>query len=234
MLQQCPGQDGRNWSPEDVSEKSCPACNYQIEFFKFDLMRSCPSCGQDVINPRFNLECAEWCEHAANCIGEGSTLYQEVQSIRDKIGDQIKIIYSNKPQTFAHIKEVTNMADRIGRRERYSPLTTILSALLHELGGEDCQLEELNLASIKVAPPENKIANCWQIADWLLKNYDLPQRYQEEIIANIKALGKRELPNPSFSILKDAHRLALARKYNNKNLKNLATEGARYVADKIL
>ncbi len=235
MIQKCPGQDGRNWSPEDVSEKECPVCEYNIEFFKFDLMRSCPNCGEDVINPSFNLECAEWCEHAAMCIGQGSTLYKEVQTIRDRMGEKIEEIYRNQPDKVAHIKEVVKMADRIGSREQYSPLNIILSAMLHELGSRSCQPEELNYREILAEQEYNPedIEHCWQIAAALLQDLDLPERYQEEIINNIRALGVKELPNPSFLVLQDAHQL-VEQQLDPSSALELKTEGGKYLAEKIL
>ncbi len=233
MIQKCPGQDGRSWSPEDVSEKECPACQYNIEFFKFDLMRSCPNCGKDVINPRFNLECAEWCEHAAMCIGQGSTLYKEVQAIRDRVVEKIEEIYRYQPDIIAHIKEVVKMADRIGSREQYSPLTVILSALLHELGNSSCQPQKLKHQEILAEKNPESISHCWQIAAALLEELDLPERYQKEIINNIKALGVQELPNPSFLVLQDAHQLVEQQSDPSAAVK-LKTEGGKYLAEKIL
>jgi endogenous inhibitor of DNA gyrase (YacG/DUF329 family) len=66
-MPKCPGQDTYYWKPEDVSEAPCPACGQLVEFFKTDLARRCPSCGQRVVNPRLNLGCAQWCPFGEQC-----------------------------------------------------------------------------------------------------------------------------------------------------------------------
>ena len=65
----CPGQDTRYWKPGDIFEAPCPACGAVIEFFKDDVRRRCKSCKKMVPNPRLDLGCVEWCEHAEQCVG---------------------------------------------------------------------------------------------------------------------------------------------------------------------
>ncbi|MHC4599829.1 MAG: HD domain-containing protein, partial [Planctomycetota bacterium] len=69
MAKLCPGQDTRFWRPEDIFELDCGACGHAIEFFKDDVYRRCSACGRRVENPKFNLGCAQWCEHAKDCLG---------------------------------------------------------------------------------------------------------------------------------------------------------------------
>ena len=214
MLQQCPGQDGRSWSPDDVSEKNCPECGYSIEFFKFDLMRECPDCGKKVINPRFNLECAEWCDQEAICIGEGSTLYKEVQTLRERMEKKIEKLFSGDDEMIERIEMVTDLADRIGKREQYSPLSVILSALLHPLGLENVSVnvQDLNLEGIiNNSIDETKSDKGLVVARKILQDLDIPEKYRDEILRNLSALGdekeakKRE--NISYLVLADALKL---------------------------
>jgi predicted RNA-binding Zn-ribbon protein involved in translation (DUF1610 family) len=65
----CPGQDLRCWKPEDIFETLCLHCGQAIEFFKDDLKRNCPSCGEQALNPNHDLSCAEWCKSAKECLG---------------------------------------------------------------------------------------------------------------------------------------------------------------------
>jgi hypothetical protein len=65
----CPGQDKREWRPDDVFEVSCPACGGPVEFFKTDGSRRCPRCTYRLGNPRLNLGCAQWCPQAEACLG---------------------------------------------------------------------------------------------------------------------------------------------------------------------
>lgn len=66
----CPGQDKRFWQLKDIVEIKCPYCGKEIEFWKDDPMRYCPSCGEIISNPAINLNCAKWCKMAADCLGE--------------------------------------------------------------------------------------------------------------------------------------------------------------------
>ena len=65
----CPGQDTRFWKPGDIFEATCGKCGRPVEFFKDDSSRRCPGCGQKVQNPKISLGCAQWCEHAKDCLG---------------------------------------------------------------------------------------------------------------------------------------------------------------------
>ena len=68
----CPGQDTRYWTSADIHEQPCPYCGGAVEFWKTDLRVSCPHCQQKVVNPRFNLGCAEWCAYAEQCLGSAA------------------------------------------------------------------------------------------------------------------------------------------------------------------
>jgi hypothetical protein len=64
----CPGQDTRYWKPGDIFEAPCPRCERKVEFFKDEARRKC-RCGYEVVNPKLNFGCAEWCAYAKECIG---------------------------------------------------------------------------------------------------------------------------------------------------------------------
>jgi hypothetical protein len=66
----CPGQDTRYWKPADIYEVPCARCGMAVEFFKDDLKRRCPRCGQSNLNPRNDLSCVSWCKTAAECLEE--------------------------------------------------------------------------------------------------------------------------------------------------------------------
>jgi hypothetical protein len=65
----CPGQDTRYWKKGDIFDVPCPECGREVEFFKDDVRRQCP-CGRFIVNPKLDLACAEWCEHAEKCVSE--------------------------------------------------------------------------------------------------------------------------------------------------------------------
>lgn len=66
----CPGQDQRNWQPEDIMEVPCPRCRALVEIWKDEPVRLCPQCQTPVRNPRLNPGCAKWCSKAAECLGK--------------------------------------------------------------------------------------------------------------------------------------------------------------------
>jgi hypothetical protein len=65
----CPGQDMRNWTPEDICYQECSYCHEEIEFWKDEPVRACPSCGKEALNPRQAQGCADWCKHTRECPG---------------------------------------------------------------------------------------------------------------------------------------------------------------------
>jgi len=67
---QCPGQDLRYWTPECIYENCCTQCGKPVEFFKDDLRRRCPHCGAYTVNPRNDMACAAWCQHAEECLAQ--------------------------------------------------------------------------------------------------------------------------------------------------------------------
>ncbi|HID11250.1 MAG TPA: hypothetical protein EYP17_08125 [Candidatus Latescibacteria bacterium] len=82
-MQVCPGQSRQFWRSEDIYDVPCPCCGGQVEFFKVDVKRTCPHCGEVVSNPKLDLSCAEWCRQAEACLGP--VLYGQIMEQR-KLG----------------------------------------------------------------------------------------------------------------------------------------------------
>jgi len=90
----CPGQDMRFWKPEDIFDVPCPWCGEEIEFWRDEPVRTCPSCGEAVPNPRIDLGCAEWCLQAKRCLSamaegtspDGSSANNLAEATREAIG----------------------------------------------------------------------------------------------------------------------------------------------------
>ncbi len=68
METRCPGQDMRNWKPEDIFWVSCPQCGKEVEFWKDEPTRICRYCKKEIPNPNINLGCAKWCPNAEQCL----------------------------------------------------------------------------------------------------------------------------------------------------------------------
>jgi len=72
-MPRCPGQDQRFWKPDDIFEAQCPHCGVSIEFWKDEPSLKCPDCRKLVVNPKLDLGCATWCQHADQCLGTMSS-----------------------------------------------------------------------------------------------------------------------------------------------------------------
>ncbi len=46
----------------------CPFCQGEIEFWKDEPVRVCPSCRKEVRNPKQDAGCTDWCKHAEECL----------------------------------------------------------------------------------------------------------------------------------------------------------------------
>jgi len=65
----CPGQDPRYWTENIVFEVPCPRCGSLVELFRDETAVRCPKCRHRFRNPKLDLSCAQWCEHAEQCLG---------------------------------------------------------------------------------------------------------------------------------------------------------------------
>jgi len=83
----CPGQDWRNWKEDAIFEIKCPFCGEEIEFFKDDPHRKCPSCGRIIPNPKIDFGCAAYCKYAKECLGK---IPEELLKMRKKLIEEEK------------------------------------------------------------------------------------------------------------------------------------------------
>jgi len=137
-MERCPGQETRYWRPEDVSEVQCGNCGQAVEFFKTDGSRRCPGCGKRVVNPAVSLGCAQWCEHAKECLGfdpESASLTDpEAESIAGKLIEALKGEFSGDQKRISHALRVLDCAENLLRREGGDPRIVVAAALLHDIG----------------------------------------------------------------------------------------------------
>jgi len=78
----CPGQDTRFWKSDDIFNITCSECAKMVEFFKDDVSRKCPNCGNRIQNPKISLGCAIWCQNAEKCLGYDPAVIES--NINDK------------------------------------------------------------------------------------------------------------------------------------------------------
>lgn len=135
----CPGQDSRFWKPEDVFEIQCLKCGRVIEFFKDDVKRKC-RCGEEIVNPRLDFGCAQWCEYGEQCIG---VIPQELQELKkelekgrfkEKFSQAMKKYFGKDVKRISHAQKVARFAEEMVKKEGGNPLVVLGSAYLHDIG----------------------------------------------------------------------------------------------------
>lgn len=135
----CPGQDTRFWRPGDIFEVTCGLCGFAIEFFKDEGQRRCPKCGTRVQNPRLSLGCAQWCEHARDCLGFDPATLSEGEADQGALVDMLiaamKKQFGADQKRISHALAVLEAAKTIIREEsEASPKVVFAAAVLHDIG----------------------------------------------------------------------------------------------------
>lgn len=135
----CPGQDTMFWTPGDIFEIPCAECGFFVEFFKDDAKRRCPRCGHQIRNPKLNVGCAQWCEHAKDCLGfdpkEAVRLTdKEEKALVDSLISAMKQKFGEDQKRIAHALMVLERAQEIMIKEGGEPRVVLAAAVLHDIG----------------------------------------------------------------------------------------------------
>jgi len=176
----CPGQDSRFWKPEDVFEIQCLKCGRTVEFFKDDVKRKC-RCGQEIVNPRLDFGCAQWCEYGDQCLGvippELEELRQELERgrFKEKFSQAMKRYFDKDVKRIQHARKVARFAEEMVKREGGNPLVVLGSAFLHDIGIHEAEKKHGN-PSGEVQEQEGP-----PIAKEMLKRLGLRSKMIEEI-----------------------------------------------------
>ncbi len=135
----CPGQDMRFWKPGDIFETPCPKCGRKVEFFKDEVRRRC-RCGYEIVNPKLDFGCAQWCPYAEQCVGPVPEEVKERQKseerdlLRERIALEMKKYFGTDFKRVHHAMKVAKFAEQILRREGGNPLVVMGAAFLHDIG----------------------------------------------------------------------------------------------------
>lgn len=142
----CPGQDTRYWKPGDIFEIPCANCGRIIEFFKDDASRKCPGCGNRIQNPRITLGCAEWCEHARECLGydpvsinSGNARAETDASLCGSIVNSIKLRYGEESAIFINAVHALEKASALLKNNNSDPKIVKAAALLLEVDAQSAE-----------------------------------------------------------------------------------------------
>ncbi len=140
----CPGQDTAFWKPGDIYDVTCAGCGREIEFFKDDATRRCRHCGTLVKNPKLSLGCAQWCEHAKECLGydpkemrENATVGGETQV--DELIAAMKNEFGDDQKRITHALSVLEYAEEIMKEEGGNPKVVLAAAILHDIGIQEAE-----------------------------------------------------------------------------------------------
>jgi len=131
----CPGQDTRYWRPDDIYNVPCASCGTILEFFKDDTSRRCPKCGMRIQNPRLTMGCAQWCEHAKECLGYDPKTADESaadQSVADRIIHAIKQEFGEGSSAIQQALKAHDRARLQLKTEEANPGIVIPAVLLLE------------------------------------------------------------------------------------------------------
>ena len=184
LAAKCPGQDRRNWKPEDIFEHPCPHCGSWLEFWKTDAKRTCPQCQEPVLNPKFNLGCALWCAYADQCVGDISSIFTErPDALKDKLEIEVRRYFKGELHRFKLTEEASRVASALLETEKEAdPPVVIAAALLHDVGYSRCK-EMLDSEE----ESEEAIERCirqesGKIAGEIMKDLTLPQPVREKTL----------------------------------------------------
>jgi len=138
-MMKCPGQDLRFWKPGDIFDTQCPKCGGRVEFFKDEVRRKC-RCGHEIINPKLDFGCAQWCPYAEQCIGAVPEDVKEKQKaeqkdlLRERISLEMKKYFGTDFKRVSHALKVAKFAEQILKMEGGHPLVVMGAAYLHDIG----------------------------------------------------------------------------------------------------
>lgn len=196
-LWKCPGQDRRDFAPEDVILAPCPSCGAEIEFFPDDIMVRCSACKKLARNPRFNPACAAWCEYADRCLGEVAEAYRrQPEVLREKLLLEASRRLKD-PESRKTALSAASYAAELSRREGGSPLVVTAAVLLREIAGACGQTRGVSQAEAA------------ELAKIIMAKTGVPEETTAEIAEIVRALpGSGRARNINARLARDALRLA--------------------------
>jgi HD superfamily phosphodiesterase len=127
----CPGQDLRFWKLGDIFDVDCPYCGTAVEFWKDEPRVKCPQCRAVIVNPKLDLGCAQWCQHAEQCLG---TLFDPQSILCKKLIKEVKTVLGRDEQKIDHALAVFRNAQQILACEPCDARVVSAAAILHTLG----------------------------------------------------------------------------------------------------
>ena len=200
----CPGQDTRYWRPGDIFDVTCGGCGVTLEFFKDEATRKCPQCGNRIKNPHLALGCAQWCEHAKECLGfdpkaQGIAEDETEVALVDRLIAAMKKVFGDDQRRIDHAFRVLHHAQEIIKQEKADPKVVMAAAVLHDIGIHEAERKHGSSAGVYQEQEGPPIAK--QILEELGLDADTIE-HVVKIVANHHTA--RDIDTPEFRILWDA------------------------------
>ncbi len=202
----CPGQDTRFWRPGDIFDVECGYCGNKVEFFKDESRRRCPKCGTMIVNPRLSLGCAQWCEHARECLGfDPKDMHDndsEEVALVDRLIEEMKKVFGDDQRRITHALMVLERAQEILRGEKADPRVVLAAAVLHDIG-----IREAEKRHGSSAPGYQELEGP-PIAERIMKDLGLDPATIEHVTRIVGSHhSAKDIDTPEFRIIWDADRL---------------------------
>jgi HD superfamily phosphodiesterase len=175
-----------------------------VEFFKDEVRRKC-KCGHEIVNPKIDFGCAQWCQYAEQCVGaipdEVKAKQKEEQKdlLKDRISFEMKKYFGTDFKRVNHALRVGRYAEQILKMEGGDPQVVMGAAYLHDIGIHEAEKKYGSTAGNyqeKEGPP---------IAREILKRLNVQKEMVDEIC---DIVGHHHSPkdeeNLNFQILYEA------------------------------
>jgi hypothetical protein len=199
LLMRCPGQDLRFWKLGDIFEAPCPHCGTEIEFWKDEPSVKCPQCRRVIVNPRLDLGCAQWCQHAEQCLG---ALIDPQSLLCKKLIKEMKTALGQDEHKINHSLAVFRHAQQILAEAAADARMVNAAAILHLVGGS-CR--EAEPPSAQASQTDGDLSRVREI----LARCDVDAEQAEHICRLVADHRHHKAENsPEAKILGDAERLA--------------------------
>jgi HD superfamily phosphodiesterase len=147
----CPGQDLRFWKLGDIFDVPCPHCGMAVEFWRDEPSVKCPQCRAVIINPKLDLGCAQWCQHAEQCLG---AVIDPESLLCKKLIKEMKNALGSDERRINHSLAVFRNAQQILAGEPADARIVNAAAILHTLAAPcpppaECPAERRELSTVR-------------------------------------------------------------------------------------
>ncbi len=174
-----------------------PALRQAVEFWKDDPKLKCPSCKKQIINPKLDLSCAQWCKYAKQCLG--TLAGSDGNVLCGVLLEEMKKICKDEPLLIDDTVKQLKLAEQIQSGKGGDPLVVKAAVILNGI----IVSVSHNIQKTDIAEPRK--AEVPAIAKAILIKYGVSAEQIEHILKIILALQNAEsIDSIEFGIVKEA------------------------------